>query len=133
MPSHTQRGPSVAIPSVRRPKLSHLRLHPHSIVQVGRTLSKALQSMQSSNILFIKVWNVAGALQSPNVMTVGSNSPRGVLKAALYSLPNLIRILLYPQQISNLVKYIAPSSFSINSGIRGSGAAFLMVMSFNAL
>jgi hypothetical protein len=45
MPSHIQRGPSVAIPSVRRPKLSHQRLHPHFIVQVGRTLSKALHPL----------------------------------------------------------------------------------------
>jgi hypothetical protein len=41
-PSHIQRGPSVVIPSVQRPKLSHSRLHPHLIVQVGRTLSEAL-------------------------------------------------------------------------------------------
>jgi hypothetical protein len=31
MPSHIQKGPSVTIPSVRRPKLSHQRLHPHFI------------------------------------------------------------------------------------------------------
>jgi hypothetical protein len=41
-PSHIQRGPSVAIPSVRTPKLSHQRLHPHIIVQVGQTLSEVL-------------------------------------------------------------------------------------------
>jgi hypothetical protein len=40
MPSHTQSGPSVAIPSVRRLKLSHQRLHPHYIVQVGLRLAK---------------------------------------------------------------------------------------------
>jgi hypothetical protein len=43
-PSHLQRRPSVAIPSVHRLKLSHLWLHPHSIVQVGQTLSEALHT-----------------------------------------------------------------------------------------
>jgi hypothetical protein len=42
-PSHIQNGSSVAIPSIRRPKLSHQQLHPHFIVQVGRTLSEVLQ------------------------------------------------------------------------------------------
>jgi hypothetical protein len=44
MPSHIPRGPSVAIPSVRRSKLSPYRLHPHFIVQVGQTLSEALHA-----------------------------------------------------------------------------------------
>src|SRR6266702_4682055 len=66
-------------------------------------------------------------------MTVGSNSPRGVLKAALYSSPSLIQILLYPQRISNLVKYLAPQSWSMNSGIRGNGVVFLIVTSLRAL
>jgi hypothetical protein len=42
MPSHIKRGSSVTIPSIRRPKLSPQWLHPHFIVQVGRTLSEAL-------------------------------------------------------------------------------------------
>jgi hypothetical protein len=44
MPSHIQRGPSVVIPSVQRPKLSHQRLHPHIRVQVRQTLSEALHN-----------------------------------------------------------------------------------------
>jgi hypothetical protein len=49
-PSHIQRGPSVAIPSVRRPKLSHQWLHPLFIVQVGPTLSEALQKPYSGDL-----------------------------------------------------------------------------------
>ena len=44
------------------------------------------------------------------VITVGLNKPRGVLKAALYLSPSLMRILPYPPHISNLVKYIAPQA-----------------------
>jgi hypothetical protein len=40
-PSHIQRGPSVTIPSVRRPKLSHQRLHPHHHRPSRTTLSEA--------------------------------------------------------------------------------------------
>jgi hypothetical protein len=57
-PSHLQRRPSVAIPSVRRPKLSHLWLHPHFIVQVGQTLSEALHTaltLPRGKLLFVKV------------------------------------------------------------------------------
>jgi hypothetical protein len=39
-PSHFQRGPSVAIPSVQRSQLSYLWLHPHFIVQVGQRLAR---------------------------------------------------------------------------------------------
>jgi hypothetical protein len=40
-PSHTQSGPSVAIPSVRRPQLSYPRLHPHLLRPSRTTLSEA--------------------------------------------------------------------------------------------
>jgi hypothetical protein len=40
-PSHIQRGPSVTIPSVRGPKLSHQRLHPHYPRPSRTTLSEA--------------------------------------------------------------------------------------------
>jgi hypothetical protein len=40
-PSHTQIGPSVAIPSVRGPQLSHQRLHPHYTSPSRTTLSEA--------------------------------------------------------------------------------------------
>ena len=89
-------------------------------------------SMRSANAVFMNVWKVAGALQRPKVMTVGSKSPRGVLKAALCSSPFLTRMLLYPHRMSSLVKYRAPCSLSMSSGIRGRGAAFLIVMLFSA-
>jgi hypothetical protein len=40
-PSHIKRGPSATIPSVRRPKLSHQRLHPHYSRPSRTTLSEA--------------------------------------------------------------------------------------------
>jgi hypothetical protein len=40
-PSHIRRGPSVTIPSVRRLKLSHQRLHPHYLRPSRTTLSEA--------------------------------------------------------------------------------------------
>jgi hypothetical protein len=40
-PSHIRRGPSVTIPSVRRLKLSHQRLHPHYPRPSRTTLSEA--------------------------------------------------------------------------------------------
>jgi hypothetical protein len=40
-PSHTPSGPSVTIPSVRGPKLSHQRLHPHYQSPSRTTLSEA--------------------------------------------------------------------------------------------
>ncbi|KAI0261693.1 hypothetical protein BGY98DRAFT_929414, partial [Russula aff. rugulosa BPL654] len=58
-------------------------------------------------MVFIIIWNVAGEFVSPKNMTVGSNSPSGVRKAAFHSSPGLIRILLYPQRTSNLVNSVA--------------------------
>jgi len=58
---------------------------------------------------------------------------RGVLKAVLYSSPSHIRILLYPQWMSSLVKNHAPRSLSMSSGINGIGAAFFCVIVFNGL
>jgi hypothetical protein len=40
-PSHIRKGPSVTIPSVRRLKLSHQRLHPHYPRPSRTTLSEA--------------------------------------------------------------------------------------------
>ena len=76
-------------------------------------------------------WGIAESKGHP-VMTLGSNNPKGVLKAALYASPSLMCMLLYPHHISNLVKYHVPCNLLINSGIKGSGAAFLIVTSFRA-
>jgi len=63
----------------------------------------------------------------PKYMTNGSNKPRLVRKAAFHSSPSLILILLYPHQMSSLVKYLAPRTLSINSWINGNGYLFFIV------
>ena len=87
--------------------------------------------MSSSKISSIIVWNVAGLFVRPKYMTSGSNKPRLVRNAAFHSSPSLIQTLLKPQRTSNLVKYFAPQSFAINSGMSGSGYLFFMVIAFN--
>jgi hypothetical protein len=59
-----------------------------------------------AKMLFIILWKVAGELQSLKNMTLGMNSPSWQVKAAFYSSPSCICMLLYPQQMSNLVKYL---------------------------
>ena len=72
---------------------------------------------------------MAGELHNPKNITVGSNNPILVLKAAFHWSPSLIRTLLYPHRMSNLVKYLAPEALIlfIMSEIRGRGCAFLTV------
>jgi hypothetical protein len=77
--------------------------------------------MLSANIEFIIVWKVAGELVSPKNIMVGSNSPLLVIKAAFHSSPFLIRTLLYPHRMLNLVYREHPLSQSMSSGIKGSG------------
>src|ERR1700678_3487944 len=69
----------------------------------------------------IIAWNVGGELHIPKNMTIGSKSPRLVLKAAFHSSPFLMRTLLYPHLTSNFVKYLAPFSLSMISEINGNG------------
>jgi hypothetical protein len=78
-------------------------------------------AISSEKIEFIIVWNVAGELVSPKNMTVGSNSPSLVIKAAFHLSPSLIRMLLYPQRMLNLVYSEQPFRRSMGSGMRGSG------------
>src|SRR5580658_9318448 len=78
-------------------------------------------------IVFIIIWNVAGELVNPKNMTVGSNSPSGVRKAAFHSSPGLIRMLLYPQRTSNLVNNVHPLSRSMVCGISGETFRFFFV------
>ena len=65
-------------------------------------------AIKSENVWSIMFWNVAGELHLPKNITVGSKSPLLVLNAAFYSSPSLIWTLLYPHQISHLVKYFDP-------------------------
>ena len=64
---------------------------------------------------------MAGELHRPKNITVGSNSPRGVTNAAFHLSSGLMRTLLYPHQMSILVKIDDPLSLSIRSEISGSG------------
>ena len=77
--------------------------------------------MMSSNVMSIIDWNVAGELHIPKNITVGSNNPLFVLKAAFHSSPCLIWILLYPHRTSILEKYFAPFNLSMSSDISGKG------------
>jgi hypothetical protein len=66
--------------------------------------------MSSMNIEFIIVWKVAGELVSPKNIMVGLNNPLLVMKATFHSSPSLIRMLLYPHRMSNLVYRELPLS-----------------------
>ena len=77
--------------------------------------------IMSLKMLSIIAWKVAGELHNPKNITVGSKSPRFVLKAAFHWSPSHIQTLLYPHQTSNLVNRLAPLSLSSNSVMRGKG------------
>ena len=78
-------------------------------------------------MVFIIIWNVAGELVNPKNMTRGLKSPSGVRNAPFHSLPFLMWMLLYPHQISNLVKKVLPFSRSMTWGINGDTLQFLLV------
>ena len=78
-------------------------------------------AISGENMEFIMVWKVAGEFMRPKNITVGSNRPSLVIKAAFHSSPFLIQMLLYPQRMLNLVYREQPFSRSISSGMRGSG------------
>jgi hypothetical protein len=73
------------------------------------------------NTLFIVLTKVPGALHSLKLMTVGSYCPSGVVNAALCQSSSLIRMLLYPIRMSNLVNSCFPWSCLISSEIKGKG------------
>ena len=56
---------------------------------------------------FIMVWKVTGLLVIPKNIMRGLKRPRLVQKAAFYSFPGLMHILLKPQRTSSFVKYLA--------------------------
>jgi hypothetical protein len=74
---------------------------------------------------------VAGELQSLKNMILGMNSPSWQIKAAFHLSPSHIRILLYPQQMSNLVKYLESLIRSRSSVASGNGYESFQVLSFN--
>src|SRR6266478_2658397 len=79
------------------------------------------------NMVFIIIWKVAVEFVSPKNITVGSNSPSGVRKAAFHSSPSLIRMLLYPHRTSTLVNRVHPLSLSMTWGISGDTFWFRLV------
>ena len=81
----------------------------------------------SAKMWFMKDWKVGGPLQNPKNMTVGSKSPKGVMKAPFHWSSLRMRMLLNPHQTSNLVKIMESFILSINSGIRGKGYALRTV------
>ena len=87
----------------------------------------------SLNESFMNRWKVAGEFESPKNITVGSNSPFGVMNAAFHSSPSLIRMLLYPDQMSNFVNSLASLTLLMRSEMRGRGYASLMVCSLTYL
>ncbi len=66
-------------------------------------------------------WKVAGEFINLKNITVGSNNPSLVLKAAFHLLPSLMCTLLYPHLTSNLENNRFPARSWINSVISGSG------------
>ena len=62
-----------------------------------------------------------GELHRPKNITVGLNSLRGVTNAAFHLSSDLMRTLLYPHQMSILMRIDDPLSLSIRSEISGSG------------
>ena len=75
----------------------------------------------------IIVWKVVGELVSPKYMTIGSQTPKQVLKAAFHWSPSRIRILLYPHRMSKVEKIKELANADIDSLIFGRGALFLTV------
>jgi len=73
------------------------------------------------------IWKVAGELVSPKNITVGSNSPSGVRKAAFHLSPGLILMLLYPQWTLTLVNNVHPANRLITNGMSGETFLFCLV------
>ena len=78
-------------------------------------------SLSCQKMWFIIFWKVAGELQRPKYMTIGSYKPYLVLNAALCWSPSLMRTLLKPPSTSNFEKTNASYTSTINSGMSGSG------------
>ena len=105
----------------------------HKWSPIWRLASPTCMLFHFLNMSFIIAWNVAGELHNPKYMTVGSNRPHSVMKAAFHSSPSLIRTLLKPHRRSIFVKYLAPCSLAIKSSILGNGNLYLILILLMAL
>ena len=83
--------------------------------------------MRGQKMWSIIVWNVAGELVSPKYMTIGSQMPKHVLKAAFHWSPSHIRMLLYPHWMSKVEKIKESANADMDSLMFGRGALFLTV------
>src|SRR6266853_4754374 len=88
---------------------------------------RSLLAIRLRNSIFIMAWKVAGELQSPKNITVGSYSPSLVMKVAFHLWPFFIRTVLYPHRMSNFVKRVHPLRQSVSWGISGRGYLFQIV------
>jgi len=97
-----------------------------------RILSKytttILLVMRFLKILFIIVWKMARLLVIPKNITRSSNRLQLVWKIVFYLSLGLIYMLLKPQQMSSLVKYLALWSCNISLEMRDKGYLFFTVM-----
>jgi len=64
---------------------------------------------------------MASKFIKPKNMTVGSNNPSSVVKAAFYLFPSFILTLLYPYLKSNFVNTFLVPIFSMMSEMSGNG------------
>ena len=69
----------------------------------------------------MNVWKVAGELHIPKNMMFGLNSSSGVVKAAFHRPSGLMRTLLYPYHMLNLVKINNPCNLSMRLEMRRRG------------
>src|SRR6266851_3806385 len=76
------------------------------------------------NSVFIIDWKVVGEFIRPKNITVGSNSPLLVVKAAFHLYLFFTCTMLYPYLMLNFVKRVHPLKRSICCGIRGRGYLF---------
>jgi hypothetical protein len=73
------------------------------------TATKSKPAKQDS----VKRWNLSGAFMSPNIMTVHSNTPKGVMIAVLYSSPSAMRTWWYPECKSSFEKHLVFCFFQV--------------------
>jgi hypothetical protein len=67
-----------------------------------------LHAISSRNIMFIMVWKVVGEFVRLKNMTVGSYRPSGVVNVAFQQSSGFIFTVLYPHQMSTMVKRVHP-------------------------
>ena len=75
----------------------------------------------------MKAWNMAGELHIPKNITFGLHNPSWVVKAAFQQSSGLMKTLLYPYCMSNLIKINDSHNLLTRLEMRGRGYVFLIV------